>query len=209
MNLRNCLIYIALALLGTSCKTNNNIITGDIVFRGATTSKLSSAINEVTQTQAKNNYTHMGICEVVNKTTYVYHADYNKGVVKELLNEFIKLDNKEYYNVDLYRIKSLKKDDINKAIKQAKTWVGNPYNTTYILEDEGFYCSEYVYEVFKTDSIFGLEPMTFKDPKTNKFHNGWIEHYKALGIPIPEGKLGCNPNKMASSNNLIFIKTIN
>ena len=82
------------------------------------------------------------------------------------------------------------------------------YNTTYILEDEGYYCSEYVYELFKKDSVFTLEPMTFKDPKTNEFHKGWIEHYQKLCIAIPEGKLGCNPNVRASSKTIGFVKNL-
>lgn len=51
--------------------------------------------------------------------------------------------------------------------------------------------------------------MSFKNLETNTFHKGWIAHYKNLGIPIPEGKLGCNPNGMASSNTLKFIKKYN
>ena len=58
------------------------------------------------------------------------------------------------------------------------------------------------------DSVFTLEPMSFKNSETNTFHKGWITHYKNLGIAIPEGKLGCNPNGMANSNALKFIKKI-
>ena len=121
---------------------------------------------------------------------------------------FISSEDTVSFNVDLYRIKSIKSNQIENAIAIAKSLIGNPYNTTYILEDKGYYCSEYIYELFKNDSVFTLEPMSFKNSETNTFHKGWITHYKNLGIAIPEGKLGCNPNGMANSNALKFIKKI-
>jgi len=121
---------------------------------------------------------------------------------------FISSEDTLKYKVDLYRIKNIEPKQIENAISIAKSLIGNPYNTTYILEDKGYYCSEYIYELFKKDSVFKLEPMSFKNSKTNTFHKGWIEHYKNLSIAIPEGRLGCNPNGMANSNTLKFIKNI-
>jgi uncharacterized protein YycO len=191
-----------------SCSNTSDIKPGDIVFRGASTSNLSEAINDVTQTSKSTNYTHIGICDIVNGEVIVYHSDLGKGVVKESLELFINSKDSISYNVDLYRIKKLESKQIENAISKAKTLVGNPYNTTYLIEDKGYYCSEYIYEIFKKDSVFELEPMTFKNSKTNTFHKGWIDHYRNLGIAIPEGKLGCNPNGMANSNTLEFIKKI-
>jgi len=194
--------------ISVSCSNTLQIKSGDIVFRGATGSDLSEAINEVTQTAKSTNYTHVGICDVVNGKVVVYHSDLDKGVVKETLKLFLSHEGLEGYNADLYRIKNIEPKQIEYAISKAKSLVGNPYNITYILEDEGYYCSEFIYELFKEVSVFKLEPMTFKNSETNTFHNGWIEHYKKLGIAIPEGQLGCNPNGMASSNALKFIKKI-
>ena len=47
--------------------------------------------------------------------------------------------------------------------------------------------------------------MTFKDPKTSQFLVGWADHYKKLGIPIPEGEPGCNPNGMAASEKMVMV----
>jgi len=200
--------YFLVIILSVSCTNTSQIKSGDIVFRGATQSELSEAINEVTQTSKATNYTHMGICDVVDGNVFVYHADLGKGVVKESLHLFINSKDTVNYTVDLYRIKNIERSQIENAITMAKSLVGDPYNTTYILEDEGYYCSEYIYEIFKKDSVFRLEPMTFKNAETKTFHKGWVEHYKNLEIPIPEGKLGCNPNGMASSNTLEFIENL-
>lgn len=204
------IFFLLLMTLFLSCNLSEElqIKTGDIVFRGTIKSELSQAINDVTQTEIKTSYTHMGVCEVVGNTIFVYHADISKGVVKELLVDFLESEDESQYIADVYRIKNTNKTKLKAAIKEANTLIGNKYNTTYILEDKGYYCSEYVYELFKKDSVFALEPMTFKDPKTNNFHKGWIEHYQKLGIEIPEGKLGCNPNVMASSETICFVKNI-
>jgi hypothetical protein len=202
------LLYILIIALSASCARTPSIKSGDIVFRGAISSDLSEAINEVTQTSNATNYTHIGLCDVVDGKVIVYHADLGKGVVSEPIALFLRSEDTVSYHVDLYRIKNRPTKQIEKAVSLAKSLVGNPYNTTYILEDKGFYCSEYIYELFKRDSVFKLEPMTFKNPETNEFHEGWIKHYENLGIDIPEGKLGCNPNGMAISDALKFIKKI-
>lgn len=202
------LFYILLVALNVSCANTSQIKAGDIVFRGATSRNLSEAINEVTQTSKNTNYSHIGICDVVDGNVFVYHSDLGKGVVKESLELFMSSKDTVSYKVDLYRIINIEPKQIEKAISVAESLIGEPYNTTYIIEDTGFYCSEYVYELFKQDSIFELEPMSFKNPETNKFHEGWIKHYEDLGINIPEGQLGCNPNGMANSHTLKFIKKI-
>ena len=40
---------------------------------------------------------------------------------------------------------------------------------------------------------------------TDLFYEGWIIHYNQLGIDIPEGLPGCNPNGMSASDNLVFV----
>ncbi|MDG4715429.1 YiiX/YebB-like N1pC/P60 family cysteine hydrolase [Winogradskyella marincola] len=199
---------IIVLFLVISCSSSTTIKSGDIVFRGATQSDLSEAINEVTQTEKATNYTHMGICSVEDGSVFVYHSDLGKGVLKEPLELFLKSDDSSTYTADVYRIKNSTQTQIATAISKAKNLVGEPYNVTYILEDKGYYCSEYIYELFKEDNVFTLEPMTFKNAKTNTFHNGWVTHYKDLGIEIPEGKSGCNPNGMAASETLVFVRRL-
>ncbi|WP_157361406.1 YiiX/YebB-like N1pC/P60 family cysteine hydrolase [Winogradskyella endarachnes] len=203
------IVSILLVVLCISCSTDSlKIKSGDIIFRGNAHSDLSQAINEVTQTSKSTNYSHIGICEVSNGDVFVYHSDLGKGVIREPLEAFITAKDSIGYTVDLYRIKTLEDKQIETALVKAKSLLGNSYNSTYILEDEGYYCSEYIYELFKADSIFKLEPMTFKNAETHQFHSGWITHYENLGIEIPEGKPGCNPNGMANNDNLMFIRKI-
>ena len=189
----------------TNKQANMEIRTGDILFRGSLDSELSKAINAVTQTKMSTQYTHMGIAEVVDSAVWVYHAAPGKGVCRELLAEFHYPDGSESTIVGVYRVHDRFHDNIPHSIHRAKQLIGQSYNKTYILADEGYYCSEYIYHIWAGDSVFQLEPMTFKKPGTDFFHEGWINHYHKLGIDIPEGKPGCNPNGMSASDNLVFV----
>ncbi|TLX72561.1 hypothetical protein E9993_17140 [Labilibacter sediminis] len=208
---KNIFAFIFGLILLMSCQQNNSNATlkhGDILFRGNNIAGLSEAINEVTRTNKGTNYTHMGICVVEDKNIWVIHASPTDGVIKEPLELFCQPNKDEAYNTDVYRLRQKFEEHIPKAIKKAHALIGSPYDSTYILESDGYYCSELIYEVFKEDSVFAINPMTFINPKTQAFHEGWLEHYKELGIDIPEGKPGCNPNDMSTNSKLLFIKKL-
>lgn len=181
------------------------IQSGDLIFIGNSSSLLSSAIDKVTKTSLQTSYSHMGIISIEGNTTYVYHSNSYNGVCKELLDTFRLKNGTSNDSSYIYRIKDLTPLQINNALIVAKTHLGKPYNRTYILEDEGFYCSEYIYTLFEKDSIFELIPMTFKNPGTDEFNEIWTKHYQELGIEIPEGLPGCNPNGMAENKRLELI----
>ena len=48
--------------------------------------------------------------------------------------------------------------------------------------------------------------MTFKDPETKEFFHAWIDYYKALNKPIPEGQPGINPGLISLSPKISIIK---
>ncbi len=205
-------LFVALVLFQVmSCKEageKHNFKSGDILFRGNGHTELSKAIDEVTQTGSKHHYTHMGVVEVSNDTVWVIHAAPEKGVCKETLGQFCMTVNGSALTSH-YRIKNIKPEQIEQAIKQANTYLGQAYNYSYIISDKGFYCSEFIYELYATDSVFQLEPMTFINPATGHFHEGWVKHYNKIGIEIPEGEPGCNPNGMAASERLEFLQHLN
>lgn len=70
-----------------------------------------------------------------------------------------------------------------------------PYDHAYMLDNGRWYCSELLTEAFPL-GLFPYQPMTFKDPGTGAFLPAWEAHYAQLGIPIPEGALGNNPNSL-------------
>lgn len=180
---------------------NIDLQTGDLLFCSPTSGELSKAIDQVTQTGKETHFDHIGIVDIQNDTVYVLHATPKKGVCRETLAQFF-YSYKEKVTISTYRLNDQYAKAIPVAIKKAYTYLGQPYNDSYILKDKGMYCSEYIYEIFAADSIFTLNPMTFKNPQTGEFLAGWVDYYKKLGIPVPEGEPGCNPNGMAASDKI-------
>jgi len=180
---------------------------GDLLFVGSVDSDLSEAIDQVTKTDANTSFSHMGIVQINNNEIWVLHASPEQGVVKESLANFRTNNAPDGAELIGYRINGLTTEERTVLLQQAEPLLGQPYNWTYVLEDEGYYCSEFVYTVFESAAIFTLEPMTFKDPATDSFPATWIKHYEDLNQPIPEGLPGCNPNGMASNSRLQLLGT--
>lgn len=178
---------------------------GDILFLASGSSDLAKAISESTKTKDSTDFFHVGIASVENNQVYVYHASSEKGVCKELFDSFATNKWGERFRVYQFRLKQEYKASISKALEKAPGYVGQPYNFTYILEDTGMYCSEYVYVLFEGDGVFHLNPMHFTALDSDSILPAWTKYYADMGIAVPEGKPGCNPNGMAAEESLEFI----
>jgi hypothetical protein len=174
---------------------------GDILFAETTSGKVSEAIDRVTQTSGETHFSHVGLVEVSDAGIVVLHAYPEGGTCIVSLNEFLHPKG-DSVKVVAYRLKSEWQKAVPAAIEKAHSMLGKPYNFSYILSDTAHYCSEFVYLAFAADSVFTLEPMTFKDPATGSFPPAWVEYYQKMGLEIPEGLPGCNPNGLAASGKL-------
>jgi len=197
------LLYLYFASLFASSQPEPKIKlqSGDMLFREKSSENISEAIDQVTQTTAATHFSHVGLVEVTDTRIVVLHAYPEGGTCIVSLNEFLHPKG-DSVRVIAYRLKKEGQKAIPAAIKKAHSMLSKPYNFSYILSDTAHYCSEFVYLAFAADSIFKLEPMTFKDPKTGIFPMAWVEYYQKMGIEIPEGKPGCNPNGLAASEKL-------
>jgi len=197
-----CLIFASLILL--SCKTYNTSIleNGDLLFVPSVDSGLSGAINNVTQTEKKTSYDHIGILKKEENHFYVLHASPKGGSQKQKLHSFLKEQTKSGQKIDVYRLKSEFHSSIPNSVSKAEKLIGKPYNFNYILDENSYYCSDFVERSFRENQIFQLEPMTFIDPKTNKTNAFWEKFYQDKNLKVPEGEPGCNPNGLANSNKI-------
>ncbi len=174
---------------------------GDLLFREKSSENISEAIDKVTQTSAATHFSHVGLVEVSDTGVVVLHASPEGGTCIVSLNEFLHPKG-DSVTVIAYRLKEERQKTIPATIQKAHSMLGKPYNFSYVMSDTTHYCSEFIYLAFVADSVFELEPMTFKDPKTGTFPIAWVEYYQKMGIEIPEGKPGCNPNGLAVSEKL-------
>lgn len=175
---------------------------GDLVFVGAKADQLSGAINRVTQRQEHASFDHVGILEVCDSEIYILHASPEKGSVREPLDSLVNKAFSKRSQLAIFRPTEDAQAFIPEAISAAKALLGKPYNWSYVLNDSSLYCSDFVERAFREAELFKLEPMTFKDPKTGQTDSYWVEFYNKLGIEVPEGQLGCNPNGLAASKYL-------
>lgn len=203
--MKNLLIFSFLLII--SCQTINSpdLKNGDLLFVGNSSGNLSKAIDEVTQTDKQTNFSHIALLEKSGKEFWVLHAAPENGSERIPLKEFIQNQKKDGSQIEVFRIKPQYQPDFDTAIETAKTMLGKPYNFSYVLSDTAYYCSDFVYHSFAKDSIFEMNPMTFKNPGETEFNPGWVKFYENLGMEIPEGQPGCNPNGMAASEKLIKI----
>ena len=199
----NILFFFLIFSIFTGCDKKIKLQNGDLLFTGAEirmdTNNFSNAINSVTQTANKTNYTHVGIVEMNDNGIWVIHSSPDKGVFCDSLDTFLK----EEERISVYRLKPEYRHFILQALKKSRKYFGQPYDDSYQLNDSSQYCSGLMYQLFEFAGIFQLNPMTFKNP-SGDFHPFWVEHYKKLDIEIPEGMPGCNPNGMATSAAISF-----
>lgn len=201
--LKKTLLFLSLAGLFafTSTAPKIKLQSGDLLFREKSSENISEAIDKVTQTSAETHFSHVGLVEVTDSGVVVLHAYPEGGTCIVSLSEFLHPKG-DSVRVIAYRLKEKGQKAIPAAIQKAHSLLGKPYNFSYVLSDTAHYCSEFVYLAFAADSVFKLEPMTFKDPKTGTFPPAWVQYYQKMGIEIPEGQPGCNPNGLAASEKL-------
>jgi len=194
-------IFLAGLFACTHPEPQIKLQTGDLLFREKSSENISEAIDQVTQTSGETHFSHMGLVEVTDAGIVVLHAYPEGGTCIVSLNAFLHPIG-DSVRVIAYHLKDDYQKTIPAAIEKAHSMLGKPYNFSYVLSDTAHYCSEFIYLAFAADSVFKLESMTFKDPITGSFPATWVEYYQKLGIEIPEGKPGCNPNGLAVSEKL-------
>lgn len=176
---------------------NNNSIfdlrPGDLLFF-RDTSGMGSAVREST-----GEYTHVALVENVDDTVWIIDATQRYGVSRRPLT--IKYGSSDF--PDVYRFKS-GCFSIDSVLARARSFIGQPYDNAFLPDNGALYCSELVYEVFLNDCsdkgkhLIEAKPMNWRD-KDGNLPKYWQEHFKKLGMPVPEGVPGTNPTDLSRS----------
>lgn len=156
---------------------------GDLIFTVGS-SEIATAIQAAT-----GSYSHVAIFF----NGEIYHATQEKGVINQNLSDF--WQNEDDYNV--YRYPAIEAEAV---FKRAKLHLGKPYNFSFYLQSDGFYCSEYIAEILP---IFDTIPMQFGDEE-NLISDFWKAYYRELGLDVPLNQPGTNPSQLAQSSKLIY-----
>ena len=191
-----------------SFSQNVKLKTGDLIFQSMNCGPLCDAINQVTEGYKGKDFSHLGLVYIQNDSIYIIEA---AGTAVQLtpLEKF-----KSYTNETMFvgRLKRKFRKYIPEAITFSLKQIGVPYDEAYLYNNGSYYCSELIYDAFLdaySKPFFELQPMTFKAPNSDAYFEVWQEYYDKLEIEIPEGKLGCNPGGISTSDKLKIIGTLN
>lgn len=203
-----------LLLSGCSLSPNNSsspeteaLQEGDLLFQDLNCGELCDAIEAVTEGVNGKDFSHCAMVVKINDSLQVVEAIGDKVQVTSLYKFFARSgDTTTIQNITIGRVLKKYQPLIAKAAMKAKAHIGEPYDDVFLMNNNRWYCSELLYEVFKeandSNEFFALNPMTFKDPKTKAFFPAWVDYYKQLKTDIPEGKPGINPGLISRSDKI-------
>ena len=214
-NLAIILSTISLLAVGCSqsiCGKRHNFTPqeGDLLFQDLDCGPICDAIEKVTIGYHGANFSHVGIVAKDDDNLVVIEASSN-GVQATQLQDFLNrsFDANHQPKVVVGRLKHPFRHLIPLALKQAAALKGRPYDKEFVINNEAYYCSELIYEIFlranNNRPVFKLQPMTFKDPDTKTAFPAWQEYFSKLGAPIPESQPGINPGSISRSPLLTII----
>ena len=116
-----------------------------------------------------------------------------EGVVERPLETFLQ----EEQMVLVGRIKG--RWDPTTTLRNARRYLGLPYDFVFLPDNGAIYCSELVQLSFVDRSgkpVFSPIPMSFHD-ESGKITPYWADFYARRALDVPEGKPGTNPHEMS------------
>ncbi len=178
---------------------------GDLLFQDSDCGPFCDAIEKVTHGINGAKFSHVGLVVKDPSNRLQILEAIGRGVVLTPIDSFLmrSADAQQQPKVIVGRLKEEYQHLLNPAVQAAISYLGQPYDPIFDLNNEAYYCSEMLYFAFKTANnnqpVFQLRPMTFKDPDTGETFPAWLEHFQSLQKFIPENKPGLNPGSMSRS----------
>ena len=167
---------------------------GDLLFQVS-----EGGMSEAIETATSGNYSHVAILDG-SWTGGVWEATPQGGVVRTPLRTFLKESARDAEGRPMVSVRRVRGDiDRRDILRRARALAGRPYDFAFMPGDSTLYCSELVYECFRDSAgapLFTAIPMTFKGPD-GEILPYWVRHYEAMGLPVPEGAPGTNPNDLS------------
>jgi len=183
---------------------------GDLLFQDLNCGELCDAIKAVTEGVNGQDFSHCAIVIRVADSLQVVEAIGSKVQVNSIQKFFARSgDTLAIKNIVVGRVKQPFQELIPEAAANAKALIGQPYDDAFLPNNNKWYCSEVLYEAFRKASnteFFELNPMTFKDPRTQAYFPAWINYYRELNTEIPEAVPGLNPGSISRSDKIEIIK---
>jgi len=217
-SIKRALLLLSISLVFIGCQQTVSeqdhafaLQPGDLLFQDLDCGTLCDAIEKVTTGFQGANFSHVGIVTKNDSGNFVVIEAVSSGVKVTPLRTFLdrSVDAKHRPKVIVGRLKMPYRHLIPPALDEAAVLKGKAYDKVFAIDNEAYYCSELIYEIFLrangNNPVFNLQPMTFKDPDTGEILATWKEYFSELGVSIPEGRPGINPGGISRSPVLSII----
>lgn len=180
---------------------------GDLLFQVGSESAMSGAIAAATGGNTPLPFTHVGIAVCCRDSDSVLEATSDGGVRMTALDEFLDKSAKIAGRPAVVAMRLKDTTGIAASLLRARTFLGQPYDYSFRPDNGKMYCSELVWESYRTpkgDRIFPARPMNFRaaDGTMPRF---WVELFEKLGDEIPQGVPGTNPADMSRDTALVEV----
>ena len=199
------LLSIVILLTTLSSCTNFKLKEGDLLFQDLDSSPLCEAIESVTSGYNNYDVSHIGFVINVNDELKVLEA-IPPEVKLTALDTFLfrSTDSNNNPKVFVGRLNEKFKNVIPAAVEYCQSRLEFAYDEFFLMNNNKYYCSELIYESFKSNNIFKLEKMNFNNLDGEK-NEIWENYFDKLNMTIPQDSLGINPAAMSKSKNINII----
>ena len=217
---------LAASLLAAACSKDGapasasepRVETGDLLFVGIPMNYgdegMAGAIAEATGEGHELNFIHTAILEVDEAgKVWVIDATIAHGVDRHpldtLFSDFTLHRGDAKATFEVMRLKDNR--EARQYVEQAKGLLGEEYDLYFLPANGRHYCTELVYDMYvKPDGMhhFEVVPMNFKNAE-GEMPSYWIRLFEKLGMAVPQGEPGTNPQQMHASGNLVHVMFLN
>ena len=183
---------LAMMVLTLCCAACSSLRTGDLLFHVV---EQGNRITDVTPGMIDHVAIYTG-------NDHVIEAIPEKGVVTTPLDSLLHRERGHYV------VGRVKRADRQQSVSNARRYLGLPYDSLYLPDNEAIYCSELV-QLSLVDQrgrkLFAPVPMTFRNAD-GQIPLSWQQLYQRHGLPVPEGEPGSNPGEMSQRRQVTIKK---
>ena len=185
----------ALALFASCIPQAERLQTGDLIFVGIPADydldadSMDSAIAEVD----------------ADGQVWIIDATIKYGVDRHPLDTFLRQFTLRDGSLPTFEVKRLRDDSRAEAsVRNAKQYLGLPYDVTFLPDNGAYYCTELVYDSYLDEDgkpLFHAAPMNFRNAD-GEMPRYWEQLFARIGQSVPQGVPGTNPQAMSEEPTL-------
>ena len=210
--MRKCLFPLVVLLLSlAACRPQTaRLRSGDLIFVGipadyrAEADSMDAAISAATGADSALNLIHVAIADVRADSVWIIDATIRHGVDRHPLDTFLTDFTLRDGSLPVFIVKRVRGADAAAAVERACSYCGRAYDTRFLPDNEELYCTELVQKCYLEASgepVFSSEPMNFL-AADGTMPPYWTWLFGKLGMDVPQGVPGTNPQRMSASDRL-------